>query len=193
MTTPLHIAVIVGSTRQQRFSEKPAAWIFEEVQKLDGIAAELLDLRDFPMPFFDDAELPLQRTKPHAHPAVRAFGEKIARADAFIFVTPEYNHGYPAVLKNAMDYFFTEWNKKAVGFVSYGGVAGARSVEQLRLVASALDMVPVREAIHIPQFWTALDDAGKLKADAVKGQAEKFFPQLLWWARALKQARENAA
>ena len=189
MTIPLHIAVIIGSTRQQRFSEKPAKWIFEEVQKLDGVTAELLDLRDFPLPFFDDAEPPIMRKGQHANPVVRAFGEKIASADAFIIVTPEYNYGYPAVLKNALDHFFYEWNKKVVGFVSYGGVAGARSVEQLRTVASGLDMVPLREAIHIAQFWSALDDQGNVKADAVKGQAEKFFPQLVWWGNALKNAR----
>lgn len=189
MSDALHIAVIIGSTRQQRFSEKPARWIFEETQKLEGVSAELIDLRDFPLPFFDDAQTPSNRKGEHALPMVNALEKKIQAADAFIIVTPEYNHGYPAVLKNAMDYIYYAWNNKAVGFVSYGGVAGARSVEQLREVAIELRMAPIRDSIHIPQFWTLVDEKGNFKSEGLKDAAEKFFPTLLWWGKALKNAR----
>lgn len=157
----LKIKIIVGSTRRNRFSEKPAAWIYEKA-KNNEIA--------------------------------RKWAAKINEADAFIIVTPEYNHGTSGVLKNALDYIYYEWNNKSVGFVSYGGVGGARAVEQLRGVAIELQMAPIRNAVHIPQHWNLLDENGSMKdgaLDPFKGSATIFLDQLLWWARALKIAREQ--
>jgi NAD(P)H-dependent FMN reductase len=146
----LKIKVIIGSTRQNRFSEKPAHWIYEEAKKKDGVKIELLDLRDYPMPFFNEPVSPAMSGGKYSNEIVNKWSEKIMDGDAFIIVTPEYNHGYPAVLKNALDSIFPEWNRKAVGFVSYGNAGGARSVEQLRQVVIELQMVPIRSAIHIP-------------------------------------------
>ena len=185
----LNIAVIMGSTRRERFSEKPARWIFEEVGRSEGVTAELLDLRDYPLPFFDEPQGAAAMKGKYPNKEVRNWAEKIAWADAFIIVTPEYNHGYPAVLKNALDNLYVEWNNKPVGFVSWGGVAGARSVEQLRLVSIELQMVPIRNAVHIPAHWTLTDEAGNLKTDTLKDSAGRFLGQLLWWARVLKGAR----
>src|SRR5204863_325199 len=145
----------VGSTRKERFGERPAKWIFEEAKKRaeasDGaIDVELLDLRDYPLPFFDEPASPSSIKEPYTNPEVAKWTAKIADGDAFIVVTPEYNHGYPAVLKNAMDYVYKEWNKKVMGFVAYGSVGGSRSVEQLRAVAIELQMAPLPKAIHIP-------------------------------------------
>lgn len=200
MNKSIKIKVIVGSTRQNRFSEKPAQWIFEEIKKLDGIEAELLDLRDYPMPFFDDPMSPSMAGGKYSNETVKKWAEKISDGDGFIIVAPEYNHGYPAVLKNAMDVIYPEWNRKPVGFVSYGSALGARSVEQLRQVAVELQMAPIRHAVHIPVdiFFAGLMEKGPagpeifepIRKGPMGDPVERFFSDLLWWARALKTARE---
>ena len=190
----LKIQVILGSTRQGRFSDKPGKWILAEAQKKDGVEAELVDLRDFPLPFFDEPMGPASLQGKYSTEIAAQWAKKVAEADAYIIAAPEYNHGYPAVLKNALDYAYSEWNNKPIGFVSWGGVAGARSVEQLREVAIELQMAPIRNAVHIPSFWTLLDEKGNLKADALdpmNDSAGKMLDQLIWWAKALKTAREG--
>ena len=123
------ISVIVGSTREGRFSEKPAKWILQHLKKRDGIDARLLDLRDFPMPFFDQVAPPAAPGRaPYEHEAVRKWTAAIGQSHGFVFVTPEYNYGPAAVLKNAIDWVYPEWNRKAVAFVSYGSALGARAV-----------------------------------------------------------------
>src|SRR3989338_10334075 len=111
----IKIKIIMGSTRQNRFSEKPANWIFEEAKKLESVDADLLDLRDYVMPFFDDPMSPSMAKGNYSNKVVKKWAEKINDGDAFIIVTPEYNNGYPAVLKNALDVIYPEWNRKAVG------------------------------------------------------------------------------
>jgi NAD(P)H-dependent FMN reductase len=119
------ISVIVGSTRQGRFSEKPAQWILGHLKKRDDVEARLLDLRDFPMPFFDQPVPPAMPGRlPYENEVVQKWTAEIAQADGFVFVTPEYNFGPSAVLKNAIDWVYPEWNRKAAAFVSYGGAAG---------------------------------------------------------------------
>src|SRR3982075_2877300 len=145
------ISVIVGSTRQGRFSGKPAQWILQHLQKREGIEARLLDLRDFPMPFFDQAVPPATPGRaPYQHEVVQRWTAQIAQSDGFVFVTPEYNYGPAAVLKNAIDWVYPEWNRKAAAFVSYGSAMGARSVQQLRETAIELQLAPVRSSVHIP-------------------------------------------
>ena len=190
----LKIQTILGSTRQNRFGDKPAQWIYGEAKKREGIEAELLDLRDYPLPFFNEPASPAMSKGEYSNEVAKRWVKKVGEADGYIIVTPEYNHGYPAVLKNALDYAYAEWNNKPVGFVSYGGVAGARSVEQLRQVVIELQMAPIRNSVHVPAFWTMFDEGGALKAgafDAFKKSADAMIEQLLWWARALKAAREN--
>jgi NAD(P)H-dependent FMN reductase len=196
-TTPLKVKIILGSTRPGRFSDKLGTWVVEQIQKRsdskDVIEAEILDLRDYLMPFFDEAVSPSAAKTPYTNPAVVEWAAKIAEADAFIVISPEYNHGYSAVLKNAFDYLGKEWNKKPIGFIAYGSVGGARSVEQLRLVAVELQMAPIRAAVHIFSPWTFLDEKGELKAGALDQYdqaAGGFLTQLIWWSNALKTARE---
>lgn len=192
---PISIKVIAGSTREGRFSDKAAAWIAEELKKQEGLDVEILDLRDYDMPFFNEAATPSYKTEPYKHPAVAKFTAKIAEGDAFVIVAPEYNHGPTAVLKNALDWVYQEWNNKTVGFVSYGSVGGARAVEQLRLTAVELQMAPIREAVHIPgeAYFPVLfgqAEAGTM-LESMKPKADKMIPQLLWWAKALKVARQK--
>jgi NAD(P)H-dependent FMN reductase len=190
------ISVIVGSTRQGRFSEKPARWILQRLKDRGGIDARLLDLRDFPMPFFDQPMPPAMPGRlPYENEVVKKWTAEIARSDGFIVVTPEYNYGPSAVLKNALDWVYPEWNRKAVAFVSYGSVAGARGVQQLRETAIELQLAPVRSSIHIPvaTLWAHFQggdvDAGLAELEA---PAKTMIDDLLWWTRALKTARANA-
>lgn len=190
----LRLKVIVGSTREGRFSDKAAAWIAGELKKQPSIDVEILDLRDYPLPFFDAAVTPSSKQEPYTQKTVAAFTQKIAEGDAYVMVTPEYNHGTSAVLKNALDWVYQEWNKKPVAFVSYGTLGGARAVEQLRLSAIELQMAPIREAVHIPgeKYFPVL--FGKTTPEelfaSLTEKAEKMIPQLLWWAKTLKAARE---
>lgn len=185
----LNIKVIIGSTRPQRFGEQPAHWIFEKARKREELNVELLDLRDYPMPFFEEPMPPGLAKDSYTHPVVTKWREKIREADGFIIASPEYNHGYPAVLKNALDYVYFAWNRKAVGFVSWGGLGGGRCVEQLRGVAIELDMVPIRWAVHMVNFWALLDDKGKVNTASFEQSGEHLIDHLTWWSRALKTAR----
>jgi NAD(P)H-dependent FMN reductase len=167
------------------------------VKKRKGISAELLDLRDYPMPFFDQPASPAWLPDGFGPEIVRAWTRKIAEADGFIIIAPEYNRGYPAVLKNALDWVYKEWNNKPVGFVAYGGVGGARSVEQLRLVGIELQLAPVRQAVHLPvDLYLALRELETPEAArfaAVQQQADTMIDQVLLWAEAMKGVRATLA
>jgi NAD(P)H-dependent FMN reductase len=141
----LNIAIIIGSTRPNRKSESVARWVHEVASRRGDARYELVDLRDYDLPLFDEPNVPSRNQYTHQH--TRIWSAKIASYDAFVFVTPEYNHGIPAVLKNAIDYLFYEWHDKAAGFVSYGSAGGARAVEQLRLVMGEVHVADVRPQV----------------------------------------------
>lgn len=191
--TSLNIKVIAGSTREGRFSDKAALWIAEEIKKQEGVAVEVLDLRDYDMPFFNEPASPSYKQEPYKNEAVARFTKKIEEGDAFVIVTPEYNHGTSGVLKNALDWVYQEWNNKPIAFVSYGSVGGARAIEQLRLNVIELQMAPIRSSVHIPgeQYFPVV--FGKTKASELFAlqaeKAETMITQLLWWTHALKNAR----
>lgn len=190
------ISVIVGSTRANRFSEKPAAWILAHLKKQPAVDARLLDLRDFSMPFFDEAVPPgMPGRAPYENPIVKKWTAAIAASDAFVFVTPEYNYGTSAVLKNAIDWVYPEWNRKVAAFVSYGSASGARAVQQLRESAVELQMAPIRFSVHLPvsalwRHFKGEDVApGLAEADTAAGT---MIADLLWWTEALRAARTKA-
>jgi NAD(P)H-dependent FMN reductase len=189
------IAVIVGSTRENRFSEQSARWIFERLNAHSGVEAQWLDLREFPMPFFDQPVPPAWPGRPpYEHAVVKRWTAEIARADGFVIVTPEYNHGSPAVLKNAMDWVKPEWHRKAAAFVSHGSEGGARGVEQLRTTLVELQVAPVQASVYIPVNALRLYFQGKDIAPelaALSDKATTMIDELLWWTRALKSAREG--
>ena len=191
------ISVIVGSTRQGRFSEKPAQWIFQRLKNRGGVDARLLDLRDFPMPFFDQPVPPAMPGRPaYENEVVKKWTAEIARSDGFIFVTPEYNYGTSAVLKNALDWVYPEWNRKAAAFVSYGSAMGARGIQQLRLTAIELQLAPIRSSVYIPvaTLWAHFQggdvDAGLTELEPA---AKTMIDDLVWWTAALKAARATAS
>src|ERR1700755_507818 len=191
------ISVIVGSTREARFSEKPARWILRHLKKREGVDARLLDLRDFPMPFFDQPATPaMPGRSPYKNEVVQRWTAAVAQSDGFVFVTPEYNYGTSAVLKNAIDWVYPEWNRKTAAFVSYGSAMGVRSVQQLRETAIELQLAPIRSSVHIPvaTLWAHYKggdvDSGLGQLEA---SARALIDDLLWWTAALKAARESGA
>ncbi len=191
----MNVQIILGSTRPNRQSEKVGKWVFEEISRNSEIEADLIDLRDWPLPFYNEVSSLAGLKGNLSTKIAKQWGEKVKQADGYIIVTPEYNHGYPAVLKNALDYAFAEWNKKPIAFVAYGGaVGGARAVEQLRQVVIELQMVPIREAVYIPSIWSAFEENGILKdIDGYNQTLESLLQQLLWWMKVLKEAREKSS
>ena len=188
------IGIVIGSTREGRFADKPANWIYEIARARGDIEVELIDLRDFPLPFFDEPASPAWA--PSRSEIAQKWQKKVASFDGFVFTAAEYNRGPTAVLKNAIDYAYTEWNKKAVGFVGYGGVGGARAVEQLRLIAIETQMAPVRSGVHIAwaDMLSVMQGQKKLEElDHLKQSADDMLNQLVWWTRALVAARRSEA
>jgi NAD(P)H-dependent FMN reductase len=187
----LKIGIVIGSTRPNRFADIPTQWIKSLADARDDIEAEILDLRDFPLPFFDETISPAYG--PSNSDVAQAWQRRIDAFDGFIFIAAEYNHGPTAVLKNAIDYAFNEWARKPVTFVGYGGVGGARAVEQLRLHAVEVQMAPTRVAVHIlwPDYMAVRQGKPLAELDHLNQSAAQVLDQLAWWGRALKTARET--
>jgi NAD(P)H-dependent FMN reductase len=184
------IAIVVGSTRATRFADAPAEWIAKIAKANADLDVEIVDLRDFPLPFFD--EVASSAWAPSQNEVALKWQKKVASFDGFIFTAAEYNHGPTAVLKNAIDYAANEWNKKPAGFVGYGSVGGARAVEQLRLHAVELQMAPVKSAVHIAWGdFLAVKQGGKKLEDFehLNQAAAALVSDIAWWAKVLKAAR----
>ncbi|MEO8684935.1 MAG: NAD(P)H-dependent oxidoreductase [Devosia sp.] len=194
----LKIAVIISSTRPTRFGELPAQWILEKANARPEIAAEIVDIRDFDLPFFD--EMASNAWMPSANQNAVKWQNKIGEFDGFIVVAAEYNRSITGALKNAFDQAYKEWNKKAIGFVGYGTVGGARAVEHARTIAVELQMAPTRSAVHIggADFAAVHPGFGGTKSIAeiegsIGNSAKDMLDQLIWWGNATKAARANDA
>ncbi|MBD9541412.1 NAD(P)H-dependent oxidoreductase [Ensifer sp. ENS04] len=186
------IGIILGSTRESRFADKPANWISDIASKYSEATFEMVDLREYPLPFFEEQMSLLYA--PPSNPIAQRWAAKLATLDGFIVVTPEYNHGPSAVLKNAFDYAYKEFNRKPISFVGYGGVGAARSIEQLRLVAVELQMAPSRFAVHIGMVeFLGIWQQGKKFEDFphLEESAHAMLQDTLWWVRTLRAARET--
>lgn len=184
--SPLRLAVITASVRHGRFGPKVADWFTGHARQREDLEVDVLDLAEHDLPLALSQE-PSAATRE----ALSAVSPRLARADAFVVVTPEYNHSFPASLKNLIDWHYTQWQAKPVGFVSYGGLAGGlRAVEQLRPVFAELHAVTVRDAVSFHTVWPQFDEAGGLKDSAGADTAAKvLLDQLAWWAWALREAR----
>jgi NAD(P)H-dependent FMN reductase len=191
VSTPT-LQVIIGSTRPGRVGPAVADWIYEQAITHGGFNVELIDLAEVNLPMFDEPKHPRLRDYTHQH--TRDWSATVSRADAFIFVLPEYNYGFNAAVKNAIDYLHYEWRGKPVGFVSYGGVAaGTRAVQMLKQVVTALKMVPIPESVNIPFVQQFLDDQGRLEPNQVMDQAATtMLDELAAWTAALQPIREPA-
>src|ERR1700724_4182789 len=185
----IKIAIILGSTRPNRNGEAVAKWVYEVAKKRSDAEFELVDIQDFNLPLLDEPVPPImgQYSKPHT----KTWAAKIGSFDAYVFVTPEYNHGISGALKNAIDFLFAEWNNKAAGFVSYGGASGARAVEQLRLVLAEVQMATVRLQVLLSLF-TDFENFSVFQPDSHKDASlNEMLDQLIGWGGALKMLREK--
>ena len=188
------IGIILSTVRDGRFADKVAAWLLDLVAARRDLEFELVDLRDYPLPLFDEPISPL--LEPAKNEVARRWAKKVESFDGYIFVTGEYNHGIPGALKNAIDYVYHVFAKKPAAYVGYGGVGAARAIEQLRLVNIEQQMAPLRSAVHIggAEFMDLLLH-GKSFADKphlVPG-VQTMLDELAWWTHALKRARSADA
>jgi NAD(P)H-dependent FMN reductase len=192
VTNPI-LQIIIASTRPGRVGPSVASWIHQRAIAHGGFDVELIDLAEVNLPMFDEPNHP--RLHQYVHQHTKDWSATIDRADAFIFVIPEYNYGFNAAIKNAIDYLNAEWKHKPVGFVSYGGVgAGTRAVQMLKQVITALSMVPVFDAVNIPFIQQFLDDERKLQAnDIMETAATTMLNELVRWTASLRALREPAA
>lgn len=184
----LKIAIILGSTRPGRNGEAVAKWVTELAKKRTDAEFELVDLKDFNLPLLDEPVPPSQGqySKPHT----KAWAAKIASFDAYVLVTPEYNHGTSGALKNALDFIYAEWNNKAAGFVSYGSAGGARAVEQLRLIMAELQVATVRAQVMLSLF-TDFENFSVFKPAAHHEKSvTAMLDQLVAWGGAMKTLRK---
>lgn len=161
----MKLMVINGSVREGRVSEKVQAWISEILQGEADLEVDVVDLKEVVLPFYDEPTPPSVPGFAYKNPKGAEWAKRVGAAEAFLLITPEYNHGPTAVLKNAVDWVFEEWRYKPVGFVSYGGAAaGTRAVQQLKLNLLNVDCYPVRNNVHIPLWGGGMDDNGRPQA-----------------------------
>jgi NAD(P)H-dependent FMN reductase len=191
---PISLALVMGTTRPGRFADKPTLWVAARLAATrPEVAVDVIDLRDHVLLPFEGIA-PARTGREYATADVQALGERIDRADGFVVLTGEYNHGYPGVLKNAMDYTFVEWRRKPISFVGWGNVGGARAIEQLRAVAVEYEMAPLRHAVHIlPERMIAAMQAPEpfdvQVFDPLSERLDLMITDLLWWTEVLAQAR----
>lgn len=188
MPEPLTIHVIIGSIREGRIGLPIANWVMEQAAARTDLVCDLIDLKDWDLPFFWHPRPPAAGN--YTDPLQLRWAGKVAAADGYILVAPEYNHSGSAVLKNALDTVYAEWNRKPAGFVAYGGMGGARAVEQLRLTALSLEMAPLGNAVHLVRPGAKRQD-DRFEGDAHDAKSlAGLFDELAWWGRTLKAGRE---
>lgn len=188
----LLLQIVVASTRPGRVGLPVAKWVLQRAREHEGFVVELVDLAEVALPFMDEPNHP--RLRQYVHPHTLAWSATVDRADAFVLVVPEYNYGYNAVIKNALDFLHQEWQYKAVGFVSYGGVAaGTRAVQQLKQVVGALKLVALNEAVHIPFVAQHIGPDRAFEPNELMEQAlSDMLDRELEVARALEPLRRRA-
>lgn len=186
-----NLKIIIASTRPGRKGPAIAAWIIQKASDLKDFKVEVLDLAEINLPLMNEPEHP--RLKKYQHQHTKDWSAKIDSADAFIMVTPEYNYGFIAPLKNAIDYLSLEWNYKPVAFVSYGGLAGGtRSVQMLKQIVTSLKMMPLLESVNIAFFMKYLGEKGNFNADeTLEKSADVMLSELLRWTKGMKAIREK--
>jgi NAD(P)H-dependent FMN reductase len=190
----LKLGMIVGSTRQNRFADTPVRWLVEGAAARADLRLEVLDLRDYRLPFFNEPASPAYTGGVYTQPEAEAWRKRIGEFDAFIATVAEYNHGPTAVLKNAFDSAYLEWQRKPIAFVGYGGVGGARAIETLRGVVIELQMTPIKQEVNIgmePYLGIVRDGRTLNDYEYLVQSRGVMFDHLVWWGEALKRARQT--
>ena len=187
----IRIGIIIGSTRPGRKAEAVAKWVYEIAEKRTDAEFEIVDIKDFNLPLLDEPMSPMMGRYTHQH--TRDWSAKIASFDAFVFVTPEYNHATSGALKNAIDFLYHEWVNKAAGFVAYGAASGTRAVEKLRLIMGELQVADVRTQVGLSLF-TDFENFSVFKpAPQQEKSVNAMLDQVIAWGGALKSLREKQA
>jgi NAD(P)H-dependent FMN reductase len=183
------LRIIIGSTRPGRVAPAVADWIAERAREHGGFDVQVTDLAELNLPILDEPNHP--RLHQYVHQHTKDWSALVEGSDAFIFVTPEYNYGFNAALKNAIDYLHREWQHKPAGIVSYGGVAaGTRAAQMLKQVLTALKMMPMLEAVNIPFVHSHLDEDSRLKpTEAMEASATAMLDELLRWTESMRSLR----
>jgi NAD(P)H-dependent FMN reductase len=192
----LKIGLIVGSTRPNRFADTPAKWLVEGAGARTDVKLEVLDLRDYKLPFFNEPASPAYTGGVFTQPEAEAWRKRVGEFDAFIATVAEYNHGPTAVLKNAFDSAYLEWQRKPIAFVGYGGVGAARAIETLRGVVIELQMAPIKQEVNIgmePYLGIVQKGATLNDYEYLVQSRRVMFDQLVWWGEALRAARQRTA
>ena len=192
----LKIGMIVGSTRPNRFADTPAKWLVEGAAARTDLKLEVLDLRDYKLPFFNEPASPAYTGGVYTQPEAEAWRKRIGEFDAFIATVAEYNHGPTAVLKNAFDSAYLEWQRKPIAFVGYGGVGAARAIEILRGVVIELQMAPITQGVNIgmePYLGIVQKGATLNDYEFLVQSRGVMFDHLVWWGVALKAVRQASA
>ena len=187
----VNVGIIVGSTRPGRKADAVARWVHEIAKKRSDASFEVVDIADFKLPLLDEPMPPMMGQ--YSHPHTKAWAAKIAGFDAFVFVTPEYNHSTSGALKNAIDFLFREWNDKAAGFVGYGGVGGARAIEHLRTVLAEVKVADVRATVNLSLFTDFENYVTFKPAPHQERAVTAMLDDVVAWGEALKAMRIQRA
>lgn len=185
----LKVGIILGSTRPNRNGEAVAKWVQGQVQGRTDAIYELVDIKDFNLPLLDEPIPPSQGK--YSQPHTKRWAGKIGSLDAFIFVTPEYNHATSGALKNAIDFLYAEWNNKSAGFVSYGSAGGARAVENLRLIMAELQIADVRAQVMFSLFTDFKNFSEFAPDPRHEPELDTMLKQLVAWGEALRGVRDR--
>ncbi|MGI6081698.1 MAG: NADPH-dependent FMN reductase [Limnochordia bacterium] len=183
MERKIHLALIMGSDREGRFCETVARWVTRRIEGRNEFSVDVIDPLELSLP---------SRISQTDSQQVQEYRDRIRRADGYVIITPEYNHGYSATLKTMIDHAYEEWHAKPVAFVSYGGISGGlRAVEQLRLVFAEVHAATVRDTVSFHFAWDQFDDDGEpVEGEIAEEAMTTLLDRLLWWANALRRARE---
>jgi NAD(P)H-dependent FMN reductase len=193
-TSSPRIGIVIGTTRAARFADGPTQWLLQLADRRSDASFELVDLRDYPMPFFEEARSPAFIKPENA--VVQRWSARMAALDAYIFVTAEYNHSISGVLKNALDYLYPEVNRKPATFLAYGSSGGARAVEHLRHILAEMQVASIKHTVHVGM----IEMLGMLREGKTMGDypylvepANKMLDEIIWWAKTLRAGREAGA
>lgn len=187
----LKIGVIIGTSRPGRNGEKVTEWFKSITDTYRGVEFDYIDLAEVDLPFYDEPVPPSMTNRQYQNKHTQDWSARIDALDGFVIVTPEYNRGPAAVLKNALDFLNPEWNNKPVAFVGYGANGAVRAIEQLRSNAIELQMNPIREHVALPIFNFFQEDGSIAIPDSYNNTAVAMLDQLKWWATTLKSARQE--
>lgn len=191
----MKVGIVLGTTREGRQSAKEAKWVLNALKQFEDVEAEIIDLADYPMPFFSEPISPRYNQNRQILPEVQKFLDKMAEPDAYVFVTPEYNHSIPAVLKNAFDYMTFEMERKPAAIVSHGTVGGARAAMHLKEIISEAHAVPIPLFVAFAHMSDAIDEEGNLREELKQNPygpqttLQNMLEELVWYAQALARAR----